>query len=530
MKQKLSISVIITFFSLFIAQSSQGQKKINECLKITHYIVLLITKRRVMKIFTLGFCLGIIVALFPSPLTAQTQLQKISSGINQVKSLFGSHKKHATNTNSQQSTNTNSQQSSNTNSQQSTNTSLQLPNKNTINVSSSTSASNGLKPGDIAPNAVYIDADNLYPFNEGAAIVTKGDASALIDKTGKFIVPYHKYNFDLLQDGGGREGGIFLLSPDTGAVNSKGKLITKELPVAGFWAYVSIDDGNFISSIDQKGNLIYMDAEGNKYILKVVGNISLLGGEISENIVRVENNTIGKIGYKNLKDEWIVQPIYNFAQPFSDGLACVGKTNEFGEDEYGFINKKGEVVIPFIYSSRPENFHGGLAEVYAKNSTEFVDAFIDKQGKIVKKFTYPISSDYKRRYIGNGLTEYADFLIDSTGNFFTATEFLKNHGVLPDDSTNGLITLATDGIDPSNSQFNDNAGKIFFTRGFNNFGAMANEGYVDIKTKKIMEGAFQILNFSDTESKLSYTRFNTSRYTRDKAPVREGYINEDAFL
>ncbi len=100
--------------------------KINECLKITHYIVLLITKPRVMKIFTLGFCLAIIVALFPSSSTAQTQLQKISSGINQAKSLFGSHKKHATIPNSQQSTNT----------------SQQLPNKNTNNVSSSTSAPN----------------------------------------------------------------------------------------------------------------------------------------------------------------------------------------------------------------------------------------------------------------------------------------------------------------------------------------------------------------------------------------------------
>ena len=256
-----------------------------------------------------------------------------------------------------------------------------------------------------------------------------------------------------------------------------------------------------------------MDAKGDKYIL----NSSKIASDfvVSEGAVIEESQN--KYGYKNLKDEWIVQPIYDAAKPFSDGLACVGKKDEFGEWEYGFINKKGKVVIPFIYSNQPTDFHGGVALVIPKSKAEFAEAYIDKQGNIIKKFKLPYSLPYigYGYYGGSGVNT----LMDSTGNIVTVTEFLKSYGVVSDPSTFGISVY----------QFND--GKIFYTRFFKNSGVPSNEGYVNIRTKKIVEGAFTffnvgVLNFSDKESKLAYASIYTSKI-HDQDHLREGYINED---
>ncbi|MBW7892277.1 MAG: hypothetical protein H3C48_14895, partial [Chitinophagaceae bacterium] len=101
----------------------------------------------------------------------------------------------------------------------------------------STNNSSGLQPGDVHPDAKVIDADDLDPFNKGAALIRKGSSYALINKDGDFIVPYNKYSFN---DGSQRDfitgawsqSGIFIVRlPDNdGAINYQGKLITGEYP------------------------------------------------------------------------------------------------------------------------------------------------------------------------------------------------------------------------------------------------------------------------------------------------------------
>lgn len=49
--------------------------------------------------------------------------------------------------------------------------------------------------------------------------------------------------------------------------------------------------------------------------------------------------------------------IYEKIRPFKCGLACVKKGGK-----YGFINKKGEIVIPLIYEWAT-SFSGGIAVV-----------------------------------------------------------------------------------------------------------------------------------------------------------------------
>ena len=47
--------------------------------------------------------------------------------------------------------------------------------------------------GELATGAVFLDVDKLAPFVGGAAIVYKGNSTAIINASGKFIVPFNKY-------------------------------------------------------------------------------------------------------------------------------------------------------------------------------------------------------------------------------------------------------------------------------------------------------------------------------------------------
>jgi hypothetical protein len=92
----------------------------------------------------------------------------------------------------------------------------------------------------------------------------------------------------------------------------------------------------------------------------------------------------GKFGFINKKGEVVIKPVYDQAENFSEGLAAVNIGLEMGhyfysfiavkEGQWGFINEKGEVVIPIIYHSVTA-FSEGLAVV---NN----NYYIDKTGKV----------------------------------------------------------------------------------------------------------------------------------------------------
>jgi hypothetical protein len=65
----------------------------------------------------------------------------------------------------------------------------------------------------------------------------------------------------------------------------------------------------------------------------------------------------GKYGYINESGVEQIQPKYNAAINFSDGLAVVKIRKK-----YGFIDKQGNLVVPAIYD-RCDNFHGDRANV-----------------------------------------------------------------------------------------------------------------------------------------------------------------------
>ncbi len=98
--------------------------------------------------------------------------------------------------------------------------------------------------------------------------------------------------------------------------------------------------------------------------------------------------------------EVVIEPQYDAAWVFSDGLAAVKK-----DDKIGFINKNNEVVIPFIFGYHKRNydygyidyvFHGGYSNMIDDSGNQ---GLIDKKGEYVIK---PLYTDICKNWCTNG--------------------------------------------------------------------------------------------------------------------------------
>ena len=89
-----------------------------------------------------------------------------------------------------------------------------------------------------------------------------------------------------------------------------------------------------------------------------------------------------RIGFIDKTGSLTIPMIYDFALPFSDGLAVVQK-----DDKVGFIDKNGKVVIPMIYDWA-SSFSDGLAIVGIGDWEDLKYGSIDKNGNIIIPFEY----------------------------------------------------------------------------------------------------------------------------------------------
>lgn len=78
-----------------------------------------------------------------------------------------------------------------------------------------------------------------------------------------------------------------------------------------------------------------------------------------------------KYGYIDKKGKLVIKAKYDLASEFSEGLARVGKNGK-----YGFINEKGDVIVPLMYVAA-SNFNYGYAVVKLENNQA---SFIDRKG------------------------------------------------------------------------------------------------------------------------------------------------------
>lgn len=192
------------------------------------------------------------------------------------------------------------------------------------------------KTGKVVISLKYTDAHN---FSEGLAWVAVGDGYNLkygaIDKTGKVVIPFQYDN-------------------------------------AG-------DFKNGVANVLQYGSYFYIDKTGKKLPQdqQYLASLNFKDGLAKEFRPRDGYVYIDESGKE-------ICPPAHYIRDFSEGLAVVGKGMK-----YGYIDKTGKQVVPFIYDGASD-FSEGLALVYTGNKP----GFIDKKGNMVLSLDYDRADDF----------------------------------------------------------------------------------------------------------------------------------------
>jgi len=324
---------------------------------------------------------------------------------------------------------------------------------------------NNLKPGDIAPDAVHLEVDGINALLNGACVVVKGNKYALIDLNGQIIVPYGKYKIEA----SGLEGPAYTaLLTVTNPVNGKSGCINVNGDVVLPLIYRNLKpfDYNLLADVSAGPNYndVRIDATGKiaaplNFQLIDPNETGLRGAYNSRNasIPILYRTKEDKFGYAFKNGKKAFPELFDGASPFSEGLAAVQKTDEYGMIKWGFIDLAGKLVIPYTFQVQPGNFHDGLALTQPVMATNFNYAYIDKSGAVILKVgdgkgnggyipadtkgragssssNVPVTSLQKFGYFFHGYSYWKDryfetVIMDKTGKYVPLETIEKTPGI-----------------------------------------------------------------------------------------------------
>ncbi len=403
----------------------------------------------------------------------------------------------------------------------------------------------GSSPGDISAAAFYVDADDLeHYFHNGCAIVKKGGSTALIDQTGKFILPYNVMN---------------LFSPHIN--KNKGQMIAKYYSLDGQtqrqvffeimlgkqgekWSYINSQGkviGEKLASVTERGNYLYETkgnereghtttytaSSGERYRHSTPdGSLPAFVSEVI-NGAGVVRNKGGMNAYKKMSGQMLTDFIFDEAYAFSDGMALVGKKDAYGQIKYGYIDMDGRQVIPCTFSNKPSDFICGFARVAPKDKAEFEYGYIDKTGRIVNKQTAQDVQKYGvfKPFLpcGLALSPGGRYVMDNNFKIVSKSDFFRSYGI-----TDESWFYGENYVDGERNH------KIFFTSKNveNPFLNAQSIGFINVSTRKVVWPVFDMAGSTDPiifdpVSRLAYARICIGKSDKGQLTWREGYINED---
>lgn len=262
---------------------------------------------------------------------------------------------------------------------------------------------------DLIIPAVYLWAE---PFKKGNAWVRLDSTNeAIIDKLGSVIAIARKDTILYISDSGRiykeYNKKVIAVRESDGFWFTPGKYILK-------WAvakdtYLAMHNGRY-GLIDRHENIVM------PFRYSYISDID----EYGYFLVKRKS---GRSGYINLKGEKLMtfkNKRYQLGT-FSDGLATV--SDRKGKKElYGYINRKGELIIPMTYKTA-NKFQNGLAEVGGANLKY---GFITTKGDTVAAFKYSIPIRYPNGYFSYDLLN-GSLLYNADGKqiFKTAYDYIR---------------------------------------------------------------------------------------------------------
>lgn len=282
-----------------------------------------------------------------------------------------------------------------------------------------------------------------FGFSDNLARVKFNNKWGFINKKGDWVIPAkydsaHEFHEDLA---------VAEINKKYGFINKKGEWV---VPAQYSFAH-DFSDG--LARVGNGANAYYIDKTGKTIISESLLKF-MVNGEFSEGLAATcvgspdiyKSKKPCKYGYINKKGKLVIPAKYDFAYDFHENLALVRINNK-----HGFINKKGELVIPAKYD-KAHSFEDGLALVQFNN----------KWGFINKKEEWVIPAQYDKAYTFSDDLATVEIngklgSINKSGKVIIPTQFNEESGFA---FSNGLARTK---LNDQQGAFVNKAGETVFT-------------------------------------------------------------------
>ena len=270
------------------------------------------------------------------------------------------------------------------------------------------------KTGNTVIPFIYDDDQDSwrYFFEKGVSFAKKDGKWGLIDKTGKILAPFiydnfYGFNWD------GLDGGL-----------------------AQVLKYPKNTDNAYAISLYHNIKYGFIDRTGKEVIPCIYDYVPFINLYFSEDMAVVgeyfqwNGGTLGsaeyRFGYIDKKNNLVIPYIYHNAGPFNEGFAIVGEISErsgmhYGPIAYkfGLIDKTGKEILPMVYDSIT-NFKDGIAVAQKGNKCSIL------------KIIYPTNGTPLGDVLYSDITAYINGSIIPTsvinGKTLVVVEDLANYG------------------------------------------------------------------------------------------------------
>lgn len=246
-----------------------------------------------------------------------------------------------------------------------------------------------------------------------------------------------------------------------GIANKNGEIVVEPI-----YDYISEfhDDlcSFFIQDISDNVKIGYFNTKGDVAIEPIPADVQLNSGysydyNFYNGIAMYRQPKTYKYGFMDKTGKFIIEPIYQWAEPFKGKLAPVTKGNKFG-----YINSSGNLVLPYKYVYA-DAFSDGMAAVFNGTTWGYIDEtgnykipsqFGSYEGHDGEEVANPFIDGYAAVYLGKGQAYRSEIhkgqfaLIDKTGKILNGQKY---------DSLNLIY------IEPNKPSYVARLGDKFFT-------------------------------------------------------------------
>jgi len=235
---------------------------------------------------------------------------------------------------------------------------------------------------------VIIDATNYESagnFHDGLAAVCSWNGSfGFIDASGSLLIEPQFYSTLGFSDG----LAAVCTGDKWGFIDKKGHVVIE----ARFDVVCSFFEGVAVGLIDD--TVLLINRSGQPILSRSMNDLQLNiyeDARYSEGLIAAYDPREAKYGFIDRMGEYVIEPKYEQAAPFSEGLARVMVVE--GQEKLGFIDRSGQFVIPPKFNTDADfrrnstDFSEGLASVTEGLSPTIIEeakfVYINKRGEIV---------------------------------------------------------------------------------------------------------------------------------------------------